>query len=108
LRKGEQVGRTRAAKTRRNKLSYEKRKSKRREAKLAYEAKEIARRGGCCELCRRIKPEYHWHHIHPAKRLFKVSTGRKDNTVDLATFRKEVSKCLYVCLDCHINIHRVR
>ena len=60
-----------------------------------------------CQVCGITSPHGHrffdWHHIDPTKKTKAVSSlSYKLKWKDL---KKEVIKCLFVCPNCHTNIH---
>ena len=59
--------------------------------------------GGSCAVCdySRTTINLHFHHVDPKLKSFSVSMAAGKA---LATYRKEVEKCVLVCANCHGEI----
>jgi transposase len=63
----------------------------------------VAEAGGSCRICAydRYTGALQFHHIDPATKSFKISTG---HTRSLASMRAEAAKCVLLCANCHAEI----
>ena len=61
-------------------------------------------KGGKCERCGYNKPimaAYAFHHLDPSKKEYEISS----NTRSFAKAKKEVDKCILLCVRCHAEVH---
>lgn len=60
--------------------------------------------GGKCSVCGYAKcmDALQFHHLDPNEKEFALSSRRQSN---LDLLRKEMSKCILVCANCHAEIH---
>lgn len=65
-----------------------------------------------CARCHRIKDQtapatlrFDWHHIDPSTKSFEINdaVNKRRGPVEIAM---ELLKCVYVCEECHRQIHR--
>jgi cytochrome c553 len=59
--------------------------------------------GGCCSVCGydRCIITLHFHHVDPKQKSFPMTVAMGKS---IATFRKEASKCVLTCANCHGEI----
>jgi len=62
--------------------------------------------GGCCTRCgyNRNLAALVWHHIDPKKKLFSLDIRAMSNRSE-EELRREISKCMVLCANCHAEIH---
>ncbi len=62
-------------------------------------------KGGKCEICdyNKCYGSLSFHHINPDEKEFAIS--RKGFAESLERAKKEVDKCILVCMNCHGEIH---
>lgn len=60
--------------------------------------------GGKCSRCGydRCVDALEFHHVNPAEKEFKLGSG---NTMSWQEYKRELSKCILVCSNCHKEIH---
>jgi hypothetical protein len=59
--------------------------------------------GGSCCVCnyKRCVINLHFHHVEPKRKLFPMTMAIGKS---IETFRKEATKCVLVCANCHGEI----
>jgi len=59
-------------------------------------------KGSCCNLCgyKTSLKALHFHHINPHEKDFNISEA-----TDWQRVEQELSKCVLVCANCHVEIH---
>lgn len=67
--------------------------------------KAVEYKGGKCEICGYNKNIWSlaFHHIDPSKKDFSISDS--GNSYGWESVKKEIDKCILVCLNCHGEIH---
>ncbi|MDE5830522.1 MAG: hypothetical protein K2H53_02325 [Clostridia bacterium] len=60
--------------------------------------------GGECSICgyKKCVDALEFHHKDPKEKDFKLGAG---NTMSWKEYKKEASKCILVCSNCHKEIH---
>ena len=60
--------------------------------------------GGKCSICgyNKCVDALEFHHENPKNKEFKLGAG---NTMEWKDYKKEVSKCILLCSNCHKEIH---
>lgn len=53
--------------------------------------------------CAHEKKKLSFHHLFPQDKLFKISCSERKHY--LSTIKREIAKCVVLCLDCHSKIH---
>ena len=57
-----------------------------------------------CVCCRELDPDLiQWHHVVPQDKSFGIIAG---NSFNHEAWWSEVLKCIPVCANCHIKIHK--
>ena len=90
-----------------SKISPESRRKPYYNSKAGEDKKEIAddaKSGGCVECgYSKCLEALQFHHTDPAKKNFVISDYRKFSVEKLMA---ELSKCMVLCANCHIELHR--
>lgn len=73
-----------------------------RQRKIKY-IREAYGKPLACETCGYNKniAALEWHHKDPAEKEFSIS----DNARSLESIKKEISKCICLCANCHRELH---
>lgn len=96
----------RKEKARRNPEVYSSIEQKRQDARFARKVMLVREMGGKCSICGydNINPAcYDFHHINPLEKEYWPS--KLIRTTNIEKIRKELSKCILVCKNCHADIH---
>ncbi len=73
-----------------------------------YKKQLIEMLGGKCNKCGLIDDPcvYDFHHTNPEQKEFSIATALKHSTWD--AIKKEVSKCILLCSNCHRKLHHIK
>lgn len=64
----------------------------------------VAEAGGCCSVCGydRSMAALQFHHLDPRQKAFGIASNGRTKALDLA--RREASKCVLLCANCHAEV----
>jgi len=76
------------------------------ERRRAVKAALVAETGGCCCICGydRCVSALEFHHLDPKTKRLGIAAGGVAHS--LATLRGEISKCVLLCSNCHVEVER--
>jgi len=85
-------------------LDYNTRKHQKTILRRSMKLQAIKILGGKCSICGYSKciDALEFHHRVPAQKEFRLGAG---NTISWREYKKELSKCILVCSNCHKEIH---
>lgn len=84
--------------------NYESRKHQKTILRRSMKLQAIKLLGSKCSICgyNRCVDALEFHHKDPKKKEFRLGAG---NTMSWKEYKRELSKCILVCSNCHKEIH---
>lgn len=84
--------------------NYESRKHQKTILRRSMKLQAIKLLGSKCSICgyNRCVDALEFHHKDPKSKEFKLGAG---NTMSWKEYKRELSKCILVCSNCHKEIH---